>query len=433
MTKALPTASYLRHSTCAEQALYDYLIYAVQTQTPDELLPQFREFLIEGREAPSEQLQASLQEVLNTQGIERDFKYILNRCCHILINRWQIHPQLQKAIPQLVQLFDAVPPPSLTSSRSARRLRQLVLQFLETEQYVTMNRLARVIEQGSRDFTLTGIGAEVSVGQLIQRYPYLYEHCLLSEDSSVEHQQTVRQVQARIQRSFELDLSKYVTYQVRLAQLARRTQSMQQAKKMLKGVHNPTLLSERELGTALKRFVGTPERGHSYRDLSRHFLRRSSEVVSYQEFKEELFGYLISSVDSKYGNLQFNKKLYQKLQGILPKYDGHRPNELLMMRTTSQLLNFLVVDSPQHPEHYIFVDMITNLGPTATVALLLKLVLMSSKSKPHLERRFSILFSHYESQSKEGVPWLVKSLENLHIALSVHFGDADVSFLKQIM
>ncbi|MGB2926353.1 MAG: hypothetical protein WBB82_13710 [Limnothrix sp.] len=431
MTKALPIVPYLRHSTGAEQEIYDYLIYAVQTQTPDELLPQFQHCFIEGRDATNDKLRNALHELLNTPGIDQDFKYVLNRCCHIIVNRWQIHPQLQKAIPQLVELFNAVPPPSFSGSRFSRRLRQLVIDFLETEQYLTLKRLSRVIEQGGRNFTWND--SSILIGQLIQRYPYLYEHCLLSEDSNIEHQQTVRQVQSRIQRSFELDLSKYVTYQVRLAQLARRTQSMQQAKKMLKGVDNPTLLTERELGNALKRFVGKPERGHSYHDLSRHFLRRSAEVVSYQEFKEELFGYLISSVDSKYGNLQFNQQLYGKLQSILPKYDGHRPNELLMMRTTSQLLNFLVVESPQQPEHYVFVDMITNLGPTATVALLLKLVLMCGKAKPHLERRFSILFSHYEAQSKEGVPWLVKSLENLHIALSVHFGDADVSFLKQIM
>ncbi|AFY39327.1 hypothetical protein Lepto7376_3090 [[Leptolyngbya] sp. PCC 7376] len=431
MTKASPPVSPLRHTTYAEQKLYDYLLYSVQTQTPEELLPQFQQFLLEGRDAPSDELKQALYEVLNSSGIDEDFKFILNRCCHILINRWQIHPQLQKAIPKLVDLFKSVPPPNISSSRFTRRLRQLVAEFIRTEQYLTLQRISRIIELGGKDFTWSN--GDIAVGQLIRRYPYLYEHCLLSEDSSIEHQQTVRQVQSRIQRSFELELSKYVTYQVRLAQLARRTQSMKQARRMLQGVHNPTLLTEKELGTALKRFVGKPERGYSYRDLSRHFLRRSSEVVSYQEFKNELYGYLISSVDSKYGDLRFNKRLYQKLQTILPRYDDHRPNELLMMRTTSQLLNFLVVDSPQNPEHYVFVDMITNLGPTATVALLLKLVLMCGKAKPHLERRFSILFSHYEAQSKEGVPWLVKSLENLHIALSVHFGDADVSFLKQIM
>ncbi|ANV88408.1 MULTISPECIES: hypothetical protein [Cyanophyceae] len=433
MTKVTPIASYLRQTNSAEQELYDYLMHAVQSHTPDELLQEFKQFLLEGRQAPTPELHQALITILKTPGVEEDFKFILNRCCHIIINRWQIHPQLQKSIPRLVELFDSIPPPSLSTPRLTKLHRQLVADFSTSEQYLTLQRLARVVEDDDSKKKFTWNDQSVSVGQLIQRYPYLYEHCLLSEDSSFEHQQTVRQVQARIQRAFELDLSKYVMYQVRLAQLARRKHSIQDAKQMLQGVQNPTLLTERELGTALKYFVGKPERGHSYRDLSQYFLRRTTEILSYEDFKHELFSYLISSVDQKYGKLQFNQRLYQKLQTMLPNYDHQKPNELLMMRTASQLLNYLIVESPQRPEHYVFVDMITNLGPTVTVALLLKLVLMCGKAKPHLERRFSILFSHYESQSQEGVPWLIKSLENLHIALSVHFGDADVSFLKQIM
>ncbi|MEB3225727.1 MAG: hypothetical protein VKJ86_07970 [Synechococcus sp.] len=433
MTNVTPIASSLRQTHSAEQALYDYLIHAVQSHTPDELIQEFQEFLLEGRQAPTAELHQALVNVLKTPGIEEDFKFILNRCCHIIINRWQIHPQLQKSIPRLVELFKAIPPPSLSTPRLTRLHRQLVADFVQSEQYLTLQRLARVVEDSNEKKKFTWKDQNLSVGQLIQRYPYLYEHCLLSENSSVEHQQTVRQVQARIQRSFELDLSKYVMYQVRLAQLARRNHSIQDAQCLIKGVQNPTLLTDRELGTALKYFVGKPERGHSYRDLSQYFLRRTTEIISYEDFKHELFSYLISSVDQKYGKLQFNQKLYQKLQAMLPNYDQQKPNELLMMRTASQLLNFLIVESPQKPEHYVFVDMITNLGPTVTVALLLKLVLMCSKAKPHLERRFSILFNHYESQSQEGVPWLIKSMENLHIALSVHFGNADVSFLKQIM
>lgn len=91
------------------------------------------------------------------------------------------------------------------------------------------------------------------------------------------------------------------------------------------------------------------------------------------------------------------------------------------------------MESPHQPNHYVFVDLITNLGPTSTTVLLLKLALLSNKVRPHLEKRFSILFNHYESSSEDGVPWLIKSLENLHIALSVHFGSADVSCIQQIM
>jgi len=103
-----------------------------------------------------------------------------------------------------------------------------------------------------------------------------------------------------------------------------------------------------------------------------------------------------------------------------------------MLRTSSQLLNYLVVESSHQPEHYIFIDMISNMGVTQTVGMLLKVVLMCKKVKPYLEKRFSILFNHYESFTSEGVPWLVKSLENIQLAFSVHFGKADLSCLKQV-
>jgi hypothetical protein len=104
-----------------------------------------------------------------------------------------------------------------------------------------------------------------------------------------------------------------------------------------------------------------------------------------------------------------------------------------MLRTSSNLLNYLVVESPQRPQHYVFADMMSNLGPTVTTGLLLKIVLLCRKVKPYLEKRFSILFGHYESCSRDGVPWLVKALDNLQIAFSVHFGKADVSCLKYLM
>ena len=129
---------------------------------------------------------------------------------------------------------------------------------------------------------------------------------------------------------------------------------------------------------------------------------------------------------------QFPQKLYSVLQNTLPQCDHQKPSEFLMLRTSSQLLNYLVVESSQKPEHYIFVDMISNMGVTGTVAMLLKLVLMCNKVKPYLEKRFSILFNHYEGVSQEGVPWLVQALENMQIAFSIHFGRADLSCLYQI-
>jgi len=264
---------------------------------------------------------------------------------------------------------------------------------------------------------------------LIHRYPYLYDHCLLSEDSSYEQQQTVRQIQARNQQHFEQDLSQYITFQVQRAQ-AMHTPLEETPERIIQPIKNPTLLSDRELGAALKQFVGKVEGSYTYQDVAQSFLTHTSQISSYKEFKEDLYEYLIASIDSGYGKRKFNERLQAYLKNTLSHSDSQKPTEFLILQTCSQLLNFLVVESPQRPHHFIFVDLITNLGATMTTVLLLKIVLLCRKVKPDLEKRFSILFNHYESVTIDGILWLVKSLENWNIASSIHFGSSDLSSLN---
>lgn len=422
------TESDIRQPTLEEQQLYDHLLYCVQVESCSQLIERFQRLFLDGARYIDPQVWLALEKVIMSKRAEQDFKFVLNRCCHILINRWQMQPQLQGAIPELVALFENPPDPARVQSRGARRLRLLVQEFAQTEQYLTLQRLSRVMSE-SAETTNNGSKA---IGSLIQRYPYLYEHCLLSEDSSYEHQQTVRQIQSRVQRRFELDLSQYVTYQVRRAQ-AIRTHSIESLDKIIQPVKNPTLLTERELAASLKQFVGKVQGSHTYRDVAQSFLTHCSQANSYKEFKDDLYEYLTASIDPAYGKRQFNARLHDHLQSTLPQCDFQKPTEFLMVRTCSHLLNFLVVESPQRPNHFVFVDLITNLGATLTTGLLLKIVLLCRKVKPYLEKRFSILFNHYESVTRDGVPWLVNSLENLNLAFSVHFGAADLSCLKQIM
>jgi hypothetical protein len=393
-----------------------------------QLIERFQRLFLDGARYADPQIWLSLEKLVMDKRAEQEFRFFLNRCCHILINRWQLQPNLQGSIQELVGLFENPPDPTKVHSRGARRLRQLVQVFTETEQYLTLQRLSRVMSESAE----ASFNGSRKVGTLIQRYPYLYEHCLLSEDSSYEHQQTVKQIQSRVQRKFEFDLSQYVTYQVRRAQ-AMRSQSPEAMARIIHPVSNPTLLSERELGVALKQFVGKVQGSHTYRDVAQSFLTHTTQTSSYKEFKQDLYEYLITSIDPAFGKRQFNERLYTHLKSTLPHAESQKPTEFLIVRTCSQLFNFLVVESPQRPNHFTFVDLITNLGATLTTGLLLKIVLLCRKVKPYLEKRFSILFNHYESSTRDGVPWLVTSLENLNIAFSIHFGAADLSCLKHIM
>lgn len=420
--------TYLRQSRPEEQKLYKHLLHCVQVESPSQLIERFRSLFIDGATYPSAEILKVLDEIADSKLADQEFKYVLNRCCHILINRWQMQPQLQAAIPELVALFEN-PPSSMglysPRVRSIRRMRSLVKLFTSSEQYLTLRRLSQVIANRATDAS----GSSANLGMLIRRYPYLYEHCLLSEDSTYEHQQAVRQMQAQAQRQFEVDLSQYITYQVRQSQPHARNGATGST---LARVKNPTLLSDRELFYGIKQYTGKVEGSYTYRDLAQTFLTHSNHTPSFGTFKGELYSYLTSSIAPEYGNRNFNNRLYNHLQNILSHNDSQPFNEFLLLRTCSHLLNFLVVDSRQQPQHFVFIDLVANTGIHFTIGLLLKIVLICRKVKPYLEKRFSILFNHYESSGTDAVMWLIQALENLNVALSIHFGAVDLSYLKQL-
>ena len=256
------------------------------------------------------------------------------------------------------------------------------------------------------------------MGTLIRRYPYLYEHCLVAEGTPDQQQASIRQLQFDRQKQFELDLSKYVTYQVR----------QKVSERVIHPVQNPTLLDQRSLSTALHQFTGKMSGNDTCREVAHRFRAHCRGVRSYWQFKTELYHYLTDAVNPAYGKRHFNRKLEKLLSNIYPESESQPLTDFLMVRTCSQLLNFLVVESAHRPQHFVFVDLLSNLGATSTTQLLLQIVLLCQRVKPYLEKRFSILFYHYESYNRDRVQWLVAAMENLHIALSTNFSALNLVF-----
>jgi len=427
MNRAINTAYNQSNKVAQEQVIYDHLLACVQAETPDQLVDRFRKLFIHGLGYDNQEVVAALNNLTASRGAEEDFKFVINRSCHILINQWRTHPQHQSSIPDLVGLFDQTRNGSgggLTHMRSLRRLRSLVQDFTNTEQYVTLSRLAEVFSASSRE-----TGEQVPLKQLIHRYPYLYSHCMLSDQSSLEQQDTVRQVQTQMQQKFEQNLSQYVTYRVRQSQIVRLS-SPEKAKRLIKPQENPTLLSDRELVVALKHYVGKVEGSYTHQDLAQSFITHTDQVRTFKEYKDTLYEYLSTSVDSSYGQRKFNNQLYDQLSNTLSDSDDQKPSDFLVIRTCSQLLNFMVVQGQKNPQHYTFIDLLSNNGPTATIGLLLKIVLICRKVKPYLEKRLAILYNHYEGSTKSAVSWLVHALEHMNVALSTNFGKVDLSIIR---
>lgn len=410
-----------RAITQEEERLYQHLLELVQTESPHLLIERFRLLFVEAMSYPDSDLQRNVDRLIQSAAAAQTFRFILNRCCHILINRWQSRPYQYEEIAELIALFESTPirpiAADFSRSRIIKRQRQLMQEFQQTEQYLTLKRLSNVLQP-----ELT-IAESQPLGTLIRRYPYLYEHCLVAEGTPNVQKASIRQLQTERQKQFEIDLSRYITYQVRRVSSDR----------IVYPVENPTLLDEPSLSSALYQFTGKIDGNYTCREVAQQFSAHCKEVRSYKNFKSELYQYLTDAVDPAYGKRHFNQQLEQFLTNSYQDSETQPLTDFLMVRTCSQLLNFLVIESTQQPQHFVFVDLLSNLGATATTRLLLQIVLLCRRVKPYLEKRFSLLFHHYESYSRDRVQWLIAAMENLHIALSINFSDLNLCFVNQLM
>lgn len=407
-----------------EQVIYEHFLYVVKTETPARVIERFRSLFIEGMNYSDERIGKTIEILAFEKTAEQSFPLIINRCCYILVNYWQMQPSGQIPIGSLVEILDNLNDVRMTYSRMVRRLRQLLQLYLQGDDYPKLKRLNAVLNGNVS--TKTTI-LDRPLGTLITRYPYLYEHSLVSEERSFENVETIKRVQRNLRQQQELDLSHYLTYQVRRSRI--KAQLGQDAANNLPPVLNPTLLSTKELGTAFGQFSGKAEGNATYQDLSRGFVSHLQMQPIVKTFKGDLYDYIVSGVDSSYGKRSFNDRLYKIIQSVSPDRDYQQLDEISLLRTCTHVLNHLVVESPHKPQHFIFMDMISNLGAVFTTGLLLKIVLICQKAKPLLESRLSILFNHYESSQCKGVPWLVRSLENWNVAGAIHFGKMDASSL----
>ena len=397
-----------------QETVYRYLSQCIDSETPDDLLDIFNRLFLEQSSALDDDISDAIRRILKVEGAEESQQFF-DRCVNIIVNSWEQSNRAPQLCPKLLTLLSRY---STTGKRSANknyRLNRLIKQYRKSKYFINLERLDCAMnstQETNNDLVLS----------LLHRYPYLFQHYLVSDSCCSEYAQAVKHLKTRQDKSFGINLSQYVTYKIRLANTAHNQDSQSRKLRNIRAIPNPTLLSDRELNKALKQFLGVVDDRFSYRSLAQNFANQFSFISTYKDYKERLFQYLSVSLNSTYGQRQLASRLEQHLIDLLPDHNLDKPTETLALRTSKSLLNFLVIESTENPQHYLFIDIVTNLGVTRTMGLLVQLILLSPKLKTNLESRFAILFDHYSSFSRVDVPWLVKALDYLQIAFSLYFG-----------
>lgn len=398
-----------------EELIYQYFQHWRQYESPEALLARLRRLLVDGVSDPDDTVARALFALAKEPTAEREFKYVLNRCCYTLINPWYSQPREHWAIPELVGLFDQDLPPA--STPELQRVRTLIKAFVASDQYAALGRLRQIFSEPRRGTTARVAVEEQPLGDRISSYPFLYDGSLLTKDSDQEQAKNV----GDLRRKAEVDLA---------LRLARYHGSLGHGVSETKAI-NPTLLPATDVRQAMGYYTGKVDGHRTQKDLARWFATYSKTARSFGSFKDEFVDYLmgpIAASDPKYSGNHFTRTLRQHLYDTLPQFDDQPINDFILVETCRQVLSFLVVDNPQKPVFRRYCHLIEDVGYTLTMGLLLRIVLFCSKARPWLERCFSILFNLHERRLCKEVPWLVNSLEHANLALITNFTDIGYQF-----
>ncbi len=407
-------------SSPEEELIYNTIHQWVQREAPTSVLERFRELFTELK-CGNPTVVGTLEGLILRPEASQRFRFILNRSCYILVNQWQNQSQHKWAIGHLVDIL-ATPTPLRGGDRgkTVGTLRRLFQAFQGTDLYLRLCQTVALLEATEEP------AEDQPLACLLRRYPYLYEAQLAGAEDRQQFQEQleiVHNLQTQVQQQFEHHLGRYVTYEYR--------RSLGSAKN-LEPVKNPTMLNNQELFVAFKLFGAKVDNGLTYQERAEQFLRDNPEGQNYGLYKRNLADYLIVAMPPSADRDTFERKLRQFMDELFPQFDDQAVNDFLMTRTCSRLLNFLVIENKKDANHKTFVDLICQLGPTKMVGLLLKIVLICKKVKGYLERLICLLFNHYADQAQGQVRWLIKILENVKLAFSLHFGLVDLRFIRQL-
>lgn len=400
-----------------EDVLYQHLQYWRQQELPHQLIERFCNLFLGIRDYSNPAVTNVLLRLAERPEAEREFKFVLNRCCYTLINLWYTQPRHHWAISELIQRLGCYNP-ILVSDPKVRKAQILVKNFSQTEQFAALERLRQIFDfRLEKKVQAIWSSEEEPLIHRISHYPFLYNSTLLTRDSGSEQKQNVNDLRRTAEKNLGIQLARFQTYQ---------KQAMDSSK-----LENPTLLDGQGLSQALEYYTGKIDGIRSHKDQARWFGTYSKTARSFGEFKNDFVDFLIYPLvleEPKYKNNYFTRNLRQYLRETLAEFDSQQLNNFILVETCRRLFNYLVVDSPHQPVFRNFRYLINDIGYSLTVGLLLRIVLFCSAAKPWLERCFSILFDLHEHRSCRDVPWLVTSLEHTNIALVTNFNGLGYQF-----
>ena len=418
--------AHLTTITQEQQKLCEHFTEIVKEESPKELLSQFQSFWVDGKDYPNKQVEILRDNLLPYKVEQEAFNICLYKSCQSLIEGWQTNPESEMLIPKLVHLVTRPTDSNanIWQSRTALRLSQRLEAFRKSDEAESLENFLALLQP-------TPIASDRLETQplksFLYRYPYLYPYSLMSENSG-QLSHSLRRLKSKNTHEFDTNLSQYVINQVR----RHRANQLITKNNQRISYTNPTFLSDKELNRALQEYLGKVNDRLTNNELAQTFTNYQVKLQYYGDYKKVLYQYLTRKLTSNYCQRQLNPLLEKHLASILPQKSDRPITDFLTLRTCTELLHLLVVESKPPHKHVTFLNLISNFGAIRTTSLLMRILLICPQVRSQLERQFWVLFKHYADSPCTQVKGLIKIWENYNVALACYFGKADLSWALQI-
>jgi hypothetical protein len=376
----------------AQTLIYDFLLEAVRTWPPEDVLVEFRRLFIHQVNTTSSDTVPALYEIVFANQ-ETEFRHTLKRACYILINNWEIKRQYAY-ITELIDLFSDDLIHKSTMSPTSRRLRQWLQDFIASDDFREIKLFAQRHD-----------GSEPEPWS--QRYTsYLLVPQYANLANPVEQREAARALSFRLREKFKFDLAFYTAHSQQ--SLARSAYDQQP--------RNPTALGDEVL--RLIKFIVARRGQFNHLNLAHIFLGQTKDM-SYKSFKKSLCKYLLFSVERQNAIAPVRNHLTQKLDALYPQHNRRTLDDALLLRTCNRIIEYLTTEDGQQPSS-MFALLLSQGNPLMLVIILLKIILICNYSRVHLESRIATLIRYYENLSEQDCQWVLNFLEVFRITMTIH-------------
>lgn len=383
----------------AQEVIYQCLINSINQSSPETVLLEFEQLFIACDNTLNSEANQALYEII-FQNNEEEFRNTLKRACYILINNWSSQRNYQ-AIQTLIQILADAKLKDYTLSRSLRRLRTWLVNFIESEDYQELKLFALPYTSQER-------------GNWSHRYAsFLLVSQYLDSKNPLEQREVAKNLAKGLKEKFKFDLAMYTVHCNLL------TFKEEQAS-------NPT-----QLGSGVIRLLTNLISKNFLFNYSKYadlFIRQTKDL-NYRDFKQSLQNYLLFSAGSLTTLDVLKNTFEQKLDGLYETHHDETITVELLLRTCRRIIEFLTTENGYEPSS-LFIVLTTQGSPLTIVITLLKIVLICTYARNHLDVCVAKLIRYYENYPEKDCQWFINFLDSFNIVFAIYTENVQYNLIK---